>query len=371
MSIHRIHADICLGNIRDNFNNICGRLPAHVKRLAVIKADAYGHGSVEVARSLADDADFFAVATAEEAVKLRREGISVPILILGYVWPEDYCTLISEEVRFPVFKYEDAQLISSFASIMKKKALVHIKVDTGMGRIGFGTGDDDVERVRQIRRLPYLDCEGIFTHFARADELDKRYTLEQYERFASFVSRVEEGDEPFAIHHCCNSAAAMELPDLAMDMVRIGIALYGLYPSDEVVRDIALKPALSLKSEIVYIKRLEKGAGISYNHTEFLERDSLVATVPAGYADGYPRRLSCKADVLIRGRRARILGRICMDQMMVDVTDIPDVCEGDTVTLIGRDGDEFIPVEELSEICGRFNYELICEISPRTPRIYY
>lgn len=366
----RVAARIDLEKISGNLKRIRERLPEAAKVCAVVKADGYGHGAVAVASFLEGKADFFAVATVKEALDLREAGVRSPILILGYAWPEDYEELIQNEIRFTVFKESDAKALAALGRRLGKPALIHIKVDTGMHRIGFPLTDEAVEIVRQIRTLAGIEVEGIFTHFARADEADKAYTREQLAAFQEFIHRVEAETTPIPIHHCANSAASMELPEAAMDMVRVGIAMYGLYPSKEVRRDILLEPALEMKSQVVYVKDVEAGEGISYNHIHRLMEKRRVATIPVGYGDGYPRLLSDKGYVLIRGQKASILGRICMDQFMVDVTDIPGVSEGDEVTLVGRDGDEVILVEELSDLCGRFNYEFVCGLERRIPRIY-
>ena len=366
----RVTARVHLNTIRSNLISIRNTLPESTRICAVVKADAYGHGAAEIAKSLNDFADFFAVAAAQEAVDLRAEAVTKPILILGYAWPEDYEELIRKEVRFTVFKERDAKELSALGVRMGKKALIHIKVDTGMNRIGFPLDQEAIETVRRIRLLPGIRVEGILTHLARADEAEKNFTYQQIAAFRSFVDRVESGCNPIEIRHCANSAGAMDVPGAAMDMVRIGIAMYGLYPSDEVTREITLRPVLELKSQIVYVKDVEMGEGISYNHTKILMQDRRVATIPVGYGDGYPRLLSGKGYVLIRGRRAPILGRICMDQFMVDVTGIPDAKEGDEVTLIGADGDDRIMVEDLSALCGVFPYEFVCGLGRRIPRVY-
>ncbi|MDD6212939.1 MAG: alanine racemase [Clostridiales bacterium] len=364
-----VHVD--LKAIAENVRSICSRMPEEVKICAVVKADGYGHGAGPIAERLKDQIDFLAVAAVSEAMELRDEGVELPILILGYSWPEDYEELIRKDVRITIFKEKDAERLSETACRLGKKALVHIKVDTGMSRIGFVPNEESVEIVRRIRRLPGLEVEGIFTHFARADEDNKDYTWEQYHLFRSFVEQVEAGMSPIPIHHCANSAASMELPDTWMNMVRLGIAMYGMYPSDEVDHEtISLTPALAWRSEIIMLKDVDMGSGISYNHTRILSRDMRIATVPVGYADGYPRQLSNRGFVLIHGKAARIMGRVCMDQMMVDVTEIPEAKEGDTVTLVGEDEGVRIRVEDLSDICGRFNYEFVCDISKRVPRVY-
>ena len=367
----RVRAEIDLGKIRGNLRRIGERLPDGTKMCAVVKADGYGHGATAVALALEQTADFFAVATVREALDLREAGVKKPVLILGYAWPEDYEELIQNQIRFTVFKEKDAEELSAWGVRLGMPAQIHIKVDTGMHRIGFPLTADAVETVRRIRRLPGLSVEGIFTHFARADEADKTYTYRQLRSFQEFVRRVEEGEAPIALHHCANSAAAMEVPEAAMDMVRVGIAMYGLYPSEEVSRQIPLEPALELKSQVVYVKDVEAGEGISYNHIRYLDRNCRVATIPVGYGDGYPRLLSDKGYVLIRGQRAPILGRVCMDQFMVDVTEIPGAAEGDLVTLVGVDGKDRILVEDLSALCGRFNYEFVCALERRVPRLYH
>ena len=367
----RTVAEVDLSAIEENLKRLTAAIPPQIKKCLVLKTDGYGHGAIPIARKLADKADFIAAATSAEAMEMRQAGISLPILILGYVWEEDYEEMIANDIRFPIFKEEDAGKAAAAARKAGKTAKVHIKVDTGMSRIGFLPGEASVQAVRRIRHLPGLEAEGIFTHFARADETDKTSAEEQFAIFRQFVDAVEEGEEPFPIRHCANSAASMEMPDTWMDMVRIGISLYGIYPSDEVRREeIELIPALSWKSTVVYIKELPAGAGISYGHTCVLTGKRRVATVPVGYGDGYPRTLSGRGYVMLHGKKAPILGRVCMDQMMVDVTDIPEAAEGDTVLLAGRDSGYELPVEDLSLLSGRFPYEFVCDIGKRVPRVY-
>lgn len=365
----RVSALIYPDRIRGNLSRIRDRLPAGTKLCAVVKTNGYGHGAVTVARAVEGLANFYAVATVPEALQLREAGITQPILILGYVWPEEYPDMIEHEIRFTVFREEDARRIAETAREMGRTAFVHIKADTGMNRIGFAPDAESAEAVRRIRTFPNVCVEGIFTHFARADETDKTFTFEQLAIFKNFIAMIEKDAERIPIHHCANSAASMELPEAAMDMVRVGISLYGLYPSDEVSREIPLEPAMELTSHVVYVKDVDMGEGISYNHTRILMGDKRVATIPVGYGDGYPRLLSNRGSVLIRGKRAPILGRICMDQFMVDVTEIPGVTEGDLVTLVGRDGENCIPVEELSALSGIFPYEFVCRLGERVPRV--
>ena len=368
---NRTAAVVNLAVIEENLDRLLAPLPEGTRCCLVLKTDGYGHGAVPIARKLTEKADFFAVATEEEAYELREAGLSNPILILGHVWPEEFEKLISLDIRFPIFKEEDALLASQAGLKAGKPALVHIKVNTGMNRIGFETNAAGVEAVRRIRRMPGLCTEGIFTHFARADETDKSSAEDQLERFKAFAAATEKDLGRYAIRHCANSAASMEMPEAWMDMVRIGISLYGIYPSDEMNREaVVLNPALSWKSRVVLIQEHPAGAGISYGHTAVLREARRVATIPVGYGDGYPRSLSNKGTVLIRGHRAPILGRVCMDQFMADVTDVPGVQDGDTVTLVGRDGDDEITVDELAELSGRFPYEFVCDIGKRVPRVY-
>lgn len=367
----RVWAQVDLKAIKANICAMKKNLNEDTKLMAVIKTDGYGHGAVPIAEMLDEESYVwgYAAATAEEAFELRENGIKKPILILGYTFAEDFERLIAEEVRLSVFSYETAKQISDVAGKMGKTAYIHIKIDTGMHRIGL-MPEDCVDPVCRIAKLPNLSLEGIFTHFARADEEDKENAAAQYQAFDSVLQKLEDQGITFPMRHCANSAATLELPQYQLDMVRAGITLYGLWPSDEVKRDFPLCPALSLYSHIVYIKTLEKGNAISYGGTFVTERTTRVATIPVGYGDGYPRSLSNKGYVLINGKRAPILGRVCMDQFMVDVTDIPEAKELDLVTLIGEDHGERITVEELGDLSGRFNYEFVCDLGKRVPRVY-
>ena len=372
MSTKRVYAKIDLTHIDHNLARM-HELAPDSKIIAVIKANGYGHGAAEIARRTEPLAYLhgFAVATAEEALQLRECGITKPILILGYTFPEDYEALIVNDISLCVFKEETAQELSACADQLKKDVKVHIKVDTGMSRIGVPTDDTGLTIVKKIASCPHVVTEGIMTHFARADETDKENALMQYRRFCDFVARCEENGVHFTYRHCSNSAAIMDLPTTHLDFVRCGITLYGLWPSDEVRRDIPLEPVMSLLSSIVHIKEVPKGTPVSYGGTFVTAKEKTkIATIPVGYADGYPRQLSNKGCVLIRGKRAPILGRVCMDQMMVDVTDIPDAADYDEVVLLGTQGEEKITAEELGDLSGRFNYELACDISERVPRVF-
>lgn len=370
----RVYAEVDLDAIRQNMEHMKANIALQTKMIGVIKADGYGHGSVPIAEELEPLPYIFGFATAtyEEALILRKSGVKKPVLILGYTFPYCYEGLIREEIRTALFRLDSAKALSERAVALGKEAVVHIKVDTGMSRIGIRPDDSGLCFVREVMALPGIRIEGIFTHFAKADMTDKSAAQKQCSVFKSFTERIEkELGLHIPLRHCSNSAGIIRMPEANMDVVRAGITLYGLWPSDEVEQDIvSLRPALSLKSHIVYIKEMEDGMEISYGGTFTAKKGMKVATIPVGYADGYPRGLSNKGYVLIRGRRAEILGRVCMDQMMVDVTEIPKVCEGDLVTLLGTDGDETITAELLGDLSGRFNYELVCDISKRVPRVY-
>lgn len=320
----------------------------------------------------------FAAATMEEAQVLRKAGITKPILILGYTFPYCYEELAVQNIRTAVFDIETAKRLSEAAGRVGQNIRVHIKVDTGMGRIGVPADSTGMDIMRQIQSCPHIEVEGIFTHFARADEEDQSHARKQLSLFQEFVSEAEkQGGRHIPIKHCSNSAGILTLKEANMNMVRPGIILYGLCPSDEMARHMEgqdktqrLTPVMSLISHVVYVKELEAGCGISYGSTYVTQGKTKVATIPIGYGDGYPRGLSGRGCVLIRGQRAPILGRVCMDQFMVDVTHIEGVKAGDMVTLIGEDGEECITMEELGALSGRFNYELACDISKRVPRVY-
>ena len=373
-SCQRVCAEIDLGAIAGNMEQMRARLPENTRMMGVVKTDGYGHGSLEIARRLEPEEYMFgfAVATPEEAHLLRQGGIRKPLLVLGYTFPYSYEQMIREEVRPAVFRRDSIEPLREAAVRAGKPVRVHVKVDTGMGRIGVTPDEEGLAFVKQLMEQPEIVIEGIFTHFARADETDKSSTEKQFSTFMEFVHRIEEELKlEIPIKHCANSAAILELPHMALDMVRAGIIMYGLAPSEQVNMELVpLKPALSLYSHIVYIKTIHAGQSVSYGGLYTAEKDTRVATVPAGYGDGYPRGLSEKGYVLIHGKKAPILGRVCMDQFMVDVSGIPEACEGDRVVLLGRDGAECITAEELGDLSGRFNYELVCDLGRRVPRVY-
>ena len=370
---YRVYAAIDLDAVCHNISEIKKLVGPDTKIMPVIKADGYGHGAVPVAKALNKiGVDGFAVAIIEEGIALRKQGITKPILILGYTSEYQYASLIQHEIEQTVFSYEMAEAISKFAVTMKKEARIHIKVDTGMNRIGFKPTEESVGQVQRIQKLPNIKIQGIFTHFACADEEDKTSARYQKELFDQFVSKIEEKGIEIPVKHVSNSAAIMDLRECRMDMVRSGIITYGLYPSEEVDKSaIDLKPALSLISHVIHVKEVGPGEGVSYGSTFVTDRKTRIATIPVGYADGYPRALSSRGRVIIRGQYAPIIGRICMDQFMVDVTDIEGVSVMDRVTLVGTEGDKNISVEEAADLAGSFNYEFVCGIGKRVPRVYF
>lgn len=369
----RVYAEIDLDAVKANFEAMHAKLRGGTKMIAVVKTNAYGHGAVRIAH-LMQDYDYiwgFAVATSAEGVELRRTGIRKPILCLGYVFPEDYDTLVQEQIRPATFSLSMARQLSEAAMRAERVLPIHIAVDTGMSRIGYQVSEENAEEVLQISRLPGLRIEGLFTHYARADEADKTSARGQFEAYMRFADMLQKKGIRIPLKHTANSASIMELPEFQLDAVRAGITIYGIYPSCEVDRTkLPLQPVMSLISHISYIKTVPAGTPVSYGGTYVTKRVTRIATVPVGYGDGYPRMLSNKGEVLTAGRRAPILGRVCMDQFMIDVTDIP-VQEHDRVTLLGRDGSEEITADELGVRSGRFPYELVCDISTRrVPRVY-
>ena len=370
----RVHADIDLDAIRHNMEEMHRLTDPNTKLMAVIKTDGYGHGAIPIAREL-EAVDYvygYAVATEEEALALRADGIGKPILILGYTFPEQYEALLQARITPAIFTLDSAKLLSETAERLNTTAHVHIKLDTGMGRVGFLVSEESADVIAQIAKLPHIMIEGMFTHFARADETDKTSANRQLSDFLHMADMLEERGVHVPLKHCSNSAGILDLPQANLDIARAGITLYGLHPSEEVhLERMDMRPAMSLKSQVVHVKTLPAGYGISYGATYVTETERRIATIPVGYGDGYARSLSNKGNVLIRGRRVPICGRICMDQFMVDVTDIPEVCVGDVVTLIGTDGGEQITLEELGEKSGRFNYEFACDLGKRIPRIFY
>ncbi len=374
VNFDRVCAKIELNNIRYNIEQIDAILPDDVRIIGVIKTDGYGHGALPVAKELEnyDCVAGYGVATAEEALSLKTGGIRKPVIIIGYSFPSCYEEMLVRDVRLTVFREDMLSEIDATAARLGLIAKVHIKVDTGMSRIGIPADDEGIEFVKKALSYEHIKVEGIFSHFARADEADKTSANKQLKRFDDFVDRVKhELSYDFEMVHIANSAAIIEMPEAYHHYVRAGVILYGLWPSDEVNRSIiSLRPLLTLVSHITFIKEVPEGTEVSYGGTYVTKAPTKIATVPVGYGDGYPRRLSGKGNVIIHGIKAPIIGRICMDQFMVDVTDIPDVKEGDEVTLIGSEGNETITIEDIADQSGMLNYELACIIGKRVPRAY-
>ena len=369
----RVCVRIDLDAIEYNIEMMKANIQDGVKMLAVIKTDGYGHGAVQIARLLSTKEYIwgYAVATLEEAVILRHRGITKPILVLGCIFQDQRRSMIEHEIRMTVYTEEMAREVSDLAVSMGKNAYIHIKLDTGMSRLGFPTCQESVEHITNISRMPNLVMEGMFTHFAKADETDKSFTRKQMEEYCWMKDALAEEAVTFTYYHCSNSAGIIDMKEANMDLVRAGISTYGMYPSEEVVKgNVPLKPAMELISHVAHVKWVKTGTPISYGGTFVTDKRTRVATIPVGYGDGYPRSLSNKGYVLIKGKKAPILGRVCMDQFMVDVTEISNVQFGDKVTLIGEDGSEKLPVEVLSDLSGRFNYEFVCALSKRIPREY-
>ncbi len=368
---NRVCARIDLDAIEYNMEMMHKNTREGVSMISVIKTDGYGHGAVQIARML-EPKDYiwgYAVATLDEAVVLRKRGIKKPILVLGCIFPDQWEAAITHEIRFTVYTKEMAEGISELAGKLGKDAYVHIKLDTGMSRLGFLIQEESAEIITGITRLPGLIMEGMFTHFAKADETDKTFTNKQYEGYLWMKKQLEENGVTFQYYHCCNSAGIIDVKEANLDLVRAGISTYGLYPSEEVEKEnVPLKPALELVSHVAHVKWVDEGTPVSYGGTYITKRRTRIATIPVGYGDGYPRSLSNKGYVLIHGKEAPILGRVCMDQFMVDVTEIEDVAFGDVVTLVGENEGAHLPVEVLSDLSGRFNYEFVCDLGKRIPR---
>lgn len=370
----RIYAAIHLDALEENLENMKKNLTPGTQMIGVIKADAYGHGALPIARLMEEKHYIwgYAVANVLEAEELRSAGIKKPILILGYVFPEDHQTMIDLSVRPAVFDFETAKHFSELAQRSGKIHPIHLAFDTGMTRIGFRHPKESLEEIIQISKLSGITIEGAFTHFARADEQDLSFAKEQFETYQEFLRLLHEAGISIPIRHCNNSAGILWHREGDLDAVRPGITLYGIEPSDQVVNPgVVLTPVMELKSHISYVKEVEAGVPVSYGGTYITTKElTRIATIPVGYADGYPRSLSNKGYVLIHGEKAPIIGRICMDQFMVDVTHMPQAVRGTEVTLLGKDHDAEITAQELGDLSGRFSYEFICCITKRVPRIY-
>jgi len=368
MEMANTYAVIDLDIICENYRNIKEKAGKPV--MAVIKADGYGHGAVPVAKALLPDCDLFGVSSVAEAVELRNAGVETPILLLGHTHPQLFETVVEHDLRVAIFCYEDAKALSEMSEKLGKTGYIHIAVDTGMSRIGFQVTEESADICKKIASLPGLVIEGVFSHFATADAVDLTKTHAQAARYEEFIGMLEARGVKIPVKHLDNSAGIMHFGAHA-DMVRAGIILYGLYPSADVEKTLlAVRPAMSWHSRVSHVKTLPAGRELSYGGTYTTTGDTVVATVAAGYADGYRRSLSGRFYVLIRGKKAPILGRVCMDQFMVDVTDIPGVQSGDRVTLMGKDGEEEISAETIAAAAGSFNYEQVCDLSRRVERVY-
>jgi len=371
---NRAWAEVNLDNIAHNVKEIRRITDKKAEVMGVVKADAYGHGVLEVARTLIENGvTRLAVSMLDEAIQLRQNGIEVPILILSYTDPIRAEEIILNDVTQTVFSHDLAEALSDAAVRLNKNVKIHIKIDTGMTRVGFMPGYSAVKNVEKISKLPRIIVEGLFTHFASADETDRSYTYMQFERFMSIVSELNRIGVYIPIKHVCNSAGIIEYPEMHLNMVRPGIALYGMYPSDEVHKDkIDLKPAMTLKANIILVKEVEPGTCISYGRIFKTQRASKIATLPIGYADGYTRLLTGKGKVLVNGQLVPIVGKICMDQCMIDVTDVEgDVNVGDEAVLFGIQNGKEIKIEDLAKEIGTINYEIACIVGKRIPRVYW
>ncbi len=365
--------EVDLGAIADNTRELKKMIGDERLLMAVVKADAYGHGVVPVCeRALSCGADWLGVALPQEALALREAGVTAPILVVGYSDPDAYRLLIGAGIRMTVYSFAQGMAMAAAAREEGAKAIVHFKIDTGMGRIGFLPGDEALSEIKALADAPELAHEGCFTHFARADDIDDTSWRAQLSVFNQFLDRLAGLGVNFTLTHCANTAAGMRDPSAIMDMYRAGIGIYGIYPSAEVKTWSAasLRPALSWKSVLSHVKWVKKGDGVSYGHIWKADRDTLVGTVPVGYADGYNRAFERKAYILVRGKRAPVIGRICMDMFMVDLTDAPEAKAADEVVLLGRQGDEEISADMLADMTGTISYEIICSIGSRIPRHY-
>ena len=368
MDYANTYVRIDLDAIRENYEHICQKAGAPV--MAVVKADAYGHGAVPVAKMLEPVCPGFCVSSMAEALELRNAGIQTPILILGHSRPESFSAAVRHRITLGLADLQEAMLLSEEACRQNTKVAVHLKVDTGMSRFGFLPTEEAADSCAKIAALPGIRVEGLYTHFATADCEDLSRTKVQAQRFAAFDQMLQARGVKIPVRHVDNSAGIMNF-GCQYEAVRAGIVLYGLYPSDEVDPALLrLKPAMSWHTEVACVRTLEAGRQIGYGGTYTVTEKKVVATIPAGYADGYRRSLSGKFYVLIKGYKAPILGRVCMDQFMVDVTDIPGVQAGEPVVLMGKDGKLEISAEEIGAAANSFNYEQVCDVARRVTRVY-
>lgn len=369
--IRPVWAEINLDNLAFNIGEVRKLTKKDALVMAVLKANGYGHGAVDIARTfLENGADRLAVAILTEAIELRKYNISEPILILGFTPPNQYKKVVEYNLTQTIYNYDDAKVLSDIAVGLGKSVNIHIKLDSGMGRIGFITNYESINEIIKISKLPNIYIEGIFTHFAMADELDKSFTIWQYNKFIKAIEELESMGLSIPLKHASNSAGIIDLPEFSLNMVRPGIMIYGYYPSEKVKKkNIVLKPAMTLKTKITQIKIVPKGTGISYGQIFVTEQQSKIATIPIGYADGFTRLFTQKVEVLVNGKRAKVVGKICMDQCMIDVTHINDAKLGDDVIIFGS-GYNSPSADELAEKIGTINYEILSMVSRRVPRVY-
>lgn len=371
ISYDRTCAVVDLDAICKNMEAMKKSLPEETKIIGVVKADAYGHGAEAVADAISPYVWGFAVAAGDEAVLLRRHGVKKPVLVLGPVHESRYEELLLGEIRPTIFTEEVARAFGEAACRLRVPGRIHLAVDTGMSRIGMEPSVEGADLVKRIADCPGIIIEGIFTHFAKADEADKEPARKQLKTYLEFLNSLEDRGLEIPVRHCSNSAGILEALGTDLTAVRAGISIYGLYPSGEVDQEkVKLVPALSWRGRITCVKTIPAGASVSYGGTFTAKAPTRVATIAAGYGDGYSRALSGKGYVLIKGRKAPVLGRVCMDQFMVDVTHIPQVKEGEEAILLGRDGEASITAEEMAFLSSGFHYEILCNIGKRVPRIY-
>ena len=375
---NRSWAEIDLDILAENMREIRRITSPQAEVMAVVKADAYGHGAIQVAKVLLENgATRLAVSMLDEAIELRKHGIIAPILTLSHTDPRRIPEILLYDLTQTVYAEEFAAALSRQAQAESKEVSIHIKVDTGMGRIGYLTGEDEVEEILRISRMPGIVVEGLFTHFATSDEPDTAYVELQFDRFMQMAAILETRGLAVPIKHACNSAGILRFPQMHLDMVRAGLIMYGMFPKGcpDAYQPVTLRPAMTLKSSIVHMKDLPAGCAVSYGRHFITDEDSVIATIPIGYADGYSRRLSNRADVLVQGKRARVVGNVCMDMCMIDVTDFKERPEiNNEVVLFGTqtvgDTEFFLSVDELSDILDTINYEITCLIGKRVPRVY-
>ncbi len=366
---NRTYREIDLNAIAHNFDLLSQKVADGVKKCAVIKADAYGHGAVPVAKALEDKADYFAVACFDEAMELRQAGITLPVLVLSYICPDYFGQTVENDITATVYTLDDALMLDKAAEEKGKKAKVHIALDTGMNRIGFPLSDSSAEIIKQITDLPFIETEGIFSHFAKADMERDSYSDEQIKLFDAFLSRLKGMGVDIPLPHLYNTAGVFRF-EKKYPMVRMGIAIYGINPMDYPTKDEGLIPAMEVKTHVIHLHEVDEGEGISYGHTYVAKEKRRIATLSVGYADGFRRVLSNKGHVLIRGEKAYVTGKVCMDLVMVDVTDIKDVKVGDEAVIIGKSGDREISANDYGKMYGSFAYEALCTFSPRAKKIY-